>query len=257
MPDIDEEGRETFRGAEEQDSPPVDVNTEPSSDSSPSDDTIDPEQGTPQQPVVEPVVKEQTVPLTRLQEVIGQRNEAQKQAQLALEIAQKQQQQPSAPSQPTASPWDKYLNSQDPATVQYGRDMQEIMAYERAQAKKEAIAELQPTIDAAREGFASIKTENFMDKNPDIKVGTPEYEAIVAKVAQGYPMEAARKIVMFDVLEQRLANKSVTNKKQATAQKRQANNEISAGIPSSSGLPKATPSFEDDLAIELAKEGIN
>jgi hypothetical protein len=114
---------------------------------------------------------------------------------------------------------------------------------------------LMQAVDAGRRELAAIKISQFRKDNPEIKQGSPEEAAVATFVGQGYDLDTAKKLALFDKLE--AENRAFKAKQASVSQKRQAaGQESSSGIPAGNGLP-ARRSGSEDRASEVIDKGGN
>ena len=208
----------------------------PDAAASSAEPTSPSEQGTPS---TTQVVEEAKIPLSRLNEVLEQKKAAEAREARLLEALQ-QVRQPVQTAQPQVDPWEDLVNHPDPATAQFYQGQKRLMEHERQRAKQEAIAELQPVLDAGRAEIARLNTERFREKNPDIKAGSEDEQQIVAYMSGAvdgvrHPLESAKRNALYDRLE--AENRALKAKQPAIPRKAAANVETSPGIPETAGLP--------------------
>ena len=113
----------------------------------------------------------------------------------------------------------------------------------------------QQTIDMGRQQLAQVTVSNFRRDNPEIGAGSSEEQQIISRVQQGYPLEEAKRIVMYDVLTKRLSQQQGNQTQQRDLQKRQASPESTPGIPATAGGPKPKGSFRETVDAELKAAG--
>ena len=117
---------------------------------------------------------------------------------------------------------------------------------------------LERTVEAGTKELAEVRVENFRLKNPDITPNSPEEQAISHYVREGYPLEAARKMGLFDLHYGKLQVENTTLKGQRalTPQKLAANaSDASAGIPATAGLPRPPGDWRDRVRQAYRKGG--
>ena len=189
-------------------------------------------------------------PEERWNEVLRQRDEARNQATAALQLAQQAQANQTA-AQPQVRPIPAHLeglvNHPDQATAAFWQQVQRVAEMQ--------VAPLQQTLELGRQQLAQVTVSQFRRDNPDIVPGSAEEQAISARIAQGYPLEEAKRIVMYDVLQSKLSQQSSSQAQKQAAQKRQASPEGSPGIPATAGGPQAKKSFRETQEAELKAAG--
>lgn len=201
-------------------------------------------------------VEEQRVPYDRFQEVIREKQALQEQTQQLMGLLQQRQAPPVTP--PAHDPWDGLVNHQDAGTAQFYQNLQRVVRAERQAAKQEAVAELQPVIQAGMERIAQMDIREFRKDNPEIKPGTEEERQVIAYMngqVDGirHPLESAKRNAMYDRLEQE--NRALKGKQQQVPRKQAANTESSPGIPQVSGLPRKASGWKDQVGEVLDRGG--
>ena len=189
-------------------------------------------------------------PEERWAEVIRQRDEAQR---AYHELATRQPVAPPVQAPPEANPWEGLLNHPDPATAQFWQQQYKLQA-----PVLEKVQRLEQTVQTGTEELAALRVENFRLKNPDIQPNSPEELAIATYVKAGYPLDAARKMGLFDLHYGKLRQEHDTlrSKQGALPQKIAANgSEPTAGIPAASGLPKPPPDWRERVKAVYRKGG--
>lgn len=193
-------------------------------------------------------------PEERWQEVLRQRDEARQQAQAAMELARQAQGLARPPATPQADPLAGLVNHPDPATAQF---WQQVKAVAEAIAEQKAQAltpQMQHELSALRAQQAALAVAQFRRENPEIAPNSPEEQAIIARLNHGYPLEEAKRIVMYDVLTRKLSQHASTQAQRQAAQKRLASPEAGPGLPAHAGQqPKG--SFRETMDAELKAAG--
>lgn len=92
-------------------------------------------------------------------------------------------------------------------------------------------------LDRTRVMTADMMYRNFLKENPDVVPNSPEEKQIAQLVAGGYPLEHAKKIVMFDANARRQVQQTKGKTIEKTKQKSEANLERSTTAPVN-GIPK-------------------
>ena len=205
----------------------------------------------------QPVVEEARIPLSRLNEVIEQKRAAEAREARLLEALQRSQPQP----QPVAQPdfWAGRTDHPDPATAQYWQGQRQMFDLAVQRGKQEAIAELQPVIQAGMSQLAQMSTKEFRRENPEIKVGSEEERQVVAYMngqidGVRHPIESAKRNALYDRLE--TENRALKSKQTLVATKVAANgSESSAGIPATSGLPGQPGNWRENVRQAFRKGG--
>ena len=190
-------------------------------------------------------------PEQRWEELRRERDEARR----ALNDVVARVSQPQAPSQvqPAADPWEGLVNHPDPGTAQFWQTQ-----YKLQQPVLQRVQGLERTVETGTQELAALRVENFRLKNPDILPNSVEEQAISAYVQAGYPLEAARKMGLFDLHYGKLQEEVGTLKgKAGSVPQRMAANatEASAGIPSTSGLPRPPADWRDRARQAYRKGG--
>ena len=213
---------------------------------------------TPSQPATEDVPFHQHPRWIERQKEL---EEARRQRDEAMRLAQEAVQRPIQPLQPAplqADPWEPYVKHQDPHTAQFWQSMHMLVQHERRQARQEAVQELQPVIQAGMEKLAVMDLRDFRKENPDITAGSKEEAQIVAYMegrmdGMRHPLESAKRNVLFNTLNAEV--KAYKTKQAGIPQKRAAaTSEASAGIPAGAGLPGQRRGAMD-RASEVADKG--
>lgn len=230
-------------------------------DSLPSDGSVDSsttDSGNPDAPVETPTPKvEQETPFhehprwkERQAELERERQEKaywQQQAQKALEIANR--------STTHHVPEEDPLAGVSPEERQAWERIQKLARIEAEKIVKSKEEIFNREIQQTREHVVALAYQDFQRKHPDVTPNSPEEIEIAKRVKQGYPLEDAYKIVMFDRNAQRAANQVKQQVNDKTKQKMAANLETST-IPQNSGIPQQKKqSFRDSTEELLRKAG--
>ena len=196
-------------------------------------------------------------PEERWQEVLRQRDEARAQATAALQLAQQAQANQTAaqPVRTVADPLEGLTNHPDPATAQFWQQVQRVSEVIADRKTQEHMTPLQQTLDLGRQQLAQVTVSQFRRDNPDIVPGSAEEQAISVRIQQGYPLEEAKRIVMYDVLQKRLSQQSSTQTQRQAEQRRQASPEATSGIPATAGGSQPRKSFRETQEAELKAAG--
>ena len=232
-------------------SPPPQMQPAPSADVVPSA-TQAPETAPPPSSQPETPKPWNMPPEQRWEELRQERDEARRALQDV--VARVSQPQPIvAPATPEADPWDGLVNHPDPATAQFWQQQ-----YKLQQPLLQRVQGLERTVEVGTQELASLRVENFRFKNPDITPNSPEEQAISGYVKAGYPLEAARKMGLFDLHYGKLREEVSTlkGKQGAIPQKVAANaSESSTGIPATSGLPRPPGDWRERVRSVYRKGG--
>lgn len=233
-------------------------------ESSPADAPADPspaqqesqeqtsEQATPPTSQPQPEKQFNMPPPERWEELRRQREQAEARAVQAEAMARMALEKIQGP-QPQAQEVDPYAGM-DAATAEFYRNMDK-----RIEQKASAMAQLQiqgvlQSMDAGRRELAEIKINQFRQSNPDIKPGSQEEAAIAGYVQQGYDLNNAKKLALYDKLE--TENRALKSKQSAIPQKRAAaQSESSSGIPQTAGLPGRPGSWKEKAGEVIDKGG--
>jgi hypothetical protein len=196
---------------------------------------------TPQQ--TEPQAEEQRVPYDRFKEVNDER--AFWRDRYQQDIVQRQQQAP----QPQAPQADPYAGKSPEERAFW----EEVDRRAEERAKRIVNEQITPQLEAAKLEFARQRISEFHKEHPEIKPGSPEEQMIVEKVRQGYVLDDAYKVVMY---EKKLAEKQVASEqqqKQRLEAKKQAN-VVSPQSVSSQAIPTPKINWEEDFTQRMNKD---
>ena len=100
----------------------------------------------------------------------------------------------------------------------------------------QAVKGLQDAVDAGRKELAEVKVDNFRLRNPNIAPNSEDEKLIAGYVGQGYPMDAAKKLALYDRLE---SENQALKAKQGSVSSKVAANQTgpTQGMPATAGLP--------------------
>lgn len=231
------------------DSPQPDV-AAPSAEMAPEPQEPQQAPALPSQPVAP--VEEQRVPLTRLQEVIRERDLERQRNQQLLELAQRMQ--PSAPTPPVADPWEGKVNHPDPQTALFYQEQKRLFEYEARRVAEQQNQGLLQAVNAGRQELATMKIAQFRKENPDIKPNSVEEQAIAGFIGQGYDLDTAKKLALFDRQEQEL--QALRAKQSSVGQKVAANQTgPTPGMPATAGLPGRPGDWRENVRQAARKGG--
>lgn len=215
-------------------------------ESSPTDAAAAPSAAEEQAPQPEPDKTFNMPPPERWEELRKERDDARRLAELALQKLQAPQ--PTQAPQPEVDPY----AGMDAPTAEFYRQMDRRIEQKASALADQKLQGVLQAVDAGRQELASIKIAQFRKENPDIKQGSPEETAIAGYVQQGFTLDHARKLALYDKLE--TENRAFKTKQAAVPRKAAANVESSAGIPESSGLP-GRPGDWRQKASEVIDQG--
>lgn len=229
-------------------------------ESSPAEEVVVEEQATqegtaPSTQPEPPTRKWNEPPESRWEELRQQKAAAEARAAQAESLARmalEKVQGPQAPSVPVVDPWAGLVDHPDPATAQFYQKQQQLFQHEARKVAEAQGQSVLQAVDAGRRELAAIKISQFRKDNPDIKPGSPEEAQIAGFVGQGVDLEVAKKLVLYDTLERE--NRALKAKQSSVPQKRAANTESSAGMPSTTGLPRPRGTTEE-VAREVLDKG--
>ena len=197
-------------------------------------------------------------PADRWDELRRERDEARRQATDAMEVARRAQasQQPPAPAAPAdLGPWEGLVNHPEPETARYWQSQKRIQDHYESRHQQDMAQVRAQQQHLAVQGTA-MYLDQFRRENPDIQPGSQEERAIAERIGQGYPLEEAKRIVMYDVLQRRLSQHSSQETQRRQQQKQHASPEAGPGMPASSGGSHAKGSFAETMDAELQAEGL-
>lgn len=105
-------------------------------------------------------------------------------------------------------------------------------------------------LDQTRQILATVAYERFQSKHPDVVANSPE-EAHIAKLySNGYSLDDAYKVAMFDRLQSQKKAQVAVQKKQTIQNKMAANLETSS-ISQNSGLPQGKKQNFREMVAEM------
>ena len=160
---------------------------------------------------------------------------------------------PVLPATPEPDPWEGLVNHPDPQTAQFWQQQ-----YKLQQPILQKVQGLERVVETGTQELATLRVENFRLKNPDIAPNSPEEQAVSAYVRAGYPLEAARKLGLFDLHYGQLRHENDTLKGRAgtTPQKLAANaTDASSGMPPTTGLPRPPMDWREKVRQAHRKGG--
>lgn len=251
---VDNEGRQSYppaptRGGNPNAPMPEDANADSSPADASSVSSTDGQEQVSQEgtaPSTQPESKFHMPPESRWQELIDQKNKAEQLARLALEKLQA----PQAPVAPVEDHWKGLVDHPDPATAQFYQQQRGLFQREAERMADQKLQGVLQAVDAGRRELAEIKISQFRKDNPEITVGSPEESAIAGYVQQGFDLQNAKKLALYDKLE--AENRALKTKGQqrsnALPQKIAANVESGSGVPETAGLPGQHMTFADRAA---------
>ena len=269
MPQADEEmqQRQTYGSGRSQNARPDDVaqgapaasptapsaaDIAPAQDAPPSLEQVS-EQAPPPTSQPEPEKRFNMPPQERWDEVIRQKEQAEQRAAQAEAMARMALERinPAQSVQQQQEP-DPYAGM-DPVTADWYRKIDARMEQKAEAVARQYIGQVQQSMQMRDQELTAIKVENFR-KQYGIEKGSPEEASIVPYVSQGYSLEAARKLALFDRLEKE--NQSFRGKQASIPQRIAASNaESSSGIPSTNGLPAKQGDWRDKVESTIDKGG--
>ena len=189
-------------------------------------------------------------PDERWEELRRDRDEARRALQ---EVVARVSQPPVPQGQPPPDPWEGLVNHPDAGTAQFWQTQ-----YKLQQPILQRVQGLERAVETGTQELAALRVENFRLKNPDIQPNSLEEQAISSYVQAGYPLEAARKLGLFDLHYGKLQAEvgTLKGKHGSLPQKLAANaSDASAGIPSTAGLPRAPGDWRDRVRQTFRKGG--
>lgn len=218
-----------------------------------------------QAPVQEQVSQEGTAPTTlpdpaqtfhmppaeRWEELRQQKAAAEQRAQHAEQLAQLALQRLQGVVQPATQQdyWSGKVDHPDAVTAQF---------YQQQKAMVDPIIQevrsMRDAVDAGRKELAEVKIENFRLRNPNITPNSEDEKAIAGLVSQGFPLDAARKLTLYDRQEQEL--QALKAKHSSVGQKVAANQTgPTQGMPATAGLPGRPGDWRDSVRQAARKGG--
>jgi len=220
-------------------------------------------------PVQEQVSQEGTAPTTpstpepqfnmppaeRWEELRQQRAAAEERAQRAEAMARMALERVQAPQgAPAEDPWAGLVNHPDPATAQFYQQQQRLFQHEARRVSEQQSQSLMQAVDAGRRELAGMKISQFRKENPEIKLNSPEEHAIAGFVGQGYDLETAKKLALYDRQEQELL---ALKAKQSSVGGKVAANQTgpTQGMPATAGLPGQPGDWRNNVRTAFRKGG--
>ena len=145
--------------------------------------------------------------------------------------------------------WAGKIDHPDPTTARFYQDQKAMLDPLVDQVKG-----LNEAVKRGREELAEVKIENFRIKNPDIAPNSEDEKVIAAYVQQGYPLQASKKLALYDRNEAEL--KALKSKHGMVGQKVAANvTAPTSGIPSTAGLPGKPGDWRENVRNAFRKGG--
>lgn len=190
-------------------------------------------------------------PAERWEELRQQKLSAEQRAQHAEQLTQLalQRLQGGTPSAAPQDYWAGKIDHADPATAQFYQQqkaMVDPLFYE--------VGALKELGNRVRQELAEVKVENFRLRNPDIAPNSDDEKAIAGYVSQGYPMDAAKKLALYDRLESE--NQTLKAKHSSVGQKVAANaTGPTQGMPATAGLPGRPGDWRENVRQAVRKGG--
>ena len=161
---------------------------------------------------------------------------------------------PQAPVMPQTDPWEGLVNHADPQTALFYQQQRKLFQVEAERLADQKLQGVYQVVDAGRRELASMKASQFRKENPDIAPGSPEETAIAGLVQQGFDIESARKLVLYDKLE--TENRALKTKQGLVPQKVAANATApTASIPATAGLPGKPGDWRENVRAAFRKGG--
>ena len=186
----------------------------------------------------------------RQQKVAAEARAAQAEAmtRMALERVQ------SPPGTPQADPWEGLVNHSDPQTALFYQQQQRLFQHEARRIAEQQNQSVLQAVDAGRRELAAIKISQFRKENPEIKPDSPEEKAIAGLVSQGYDLDTAKKLALYDRQAQELL--ALKAKQSSVGQKVAANaTGPTSGMPAQTGLPGKPGDWRDNVRQAFRKGG--
>lgn len=183
------------------------------------------------------------------QEAVDRANRAEAMARMALE---KLQTASPGPVQP--DPWEGKVNHPDPATAQFWQEQRRLSQVEAERIADQKLQGVLQVVNAGRAELAALKAAQFRKENPEISPGSEVETAIVQLMGQGYDIESAKKLVLYDRVESEL--KALKSKQATVGQKVAANaTGPTTSIPATSGLPGQPGNWRENVKQAIRKGG--
>ena len=232
------------------------VDSSPTPDAAGSSPDVSPEQpqGSEQVTPPEPVKEFHMPPAERWEELRQKSIASEERAQRAETMARMALERVQAPTSPQADPWDGKVNHPDAQTAMFWQEQKRLFEYEARRVSDQQNQSLMQVVDAGRRELAAIKISHFRKENPDIKPDSPEEKAIAGLVSQGYDLESARKLALYDRLEQE--NQALKSKQSSVGSKAAANaTGPTTSIPAGAGLPGKPGDWRENVRQAARKGG--
>ena len=224
---------------------PAETQSAPSAEPSPEGQPVS-EQTPP--PTSQPVAPQFNMPpAERWEELRQQKVAAEQRAQHAETMARMALERVQAQS-PT--PVDPYAGM-DPTLAEQYRALDKRIEERAAIIADQKIAQIAGPV---RQELAGMKIAYFREKNPEIKPNSPEEHAIAEFVGQGYDLDAAKKLALYDRQEQELL--ALRAKQSSVGQKVAANQTgPTSGMPATAGLPGRPGDWRENVRQAARKGG--
>lgn len=201
-------------------------------------------------PTPEPTKEFHMPPAERWEELRQRQVAAEQRADKAEQLAQLALQKLGVVApQPVADYWAGKTDHPDPVTARFWQDQKAMVdpLFHEVKALREAV-------DVGRNELAGVKVENFRLRNPNIAPNSEDEKAIASYVAQNYPMEAAKKLALYDRLEQE--NQALKAKQSLVGSKVSANaTGPTTSIPAGAGLPGKPGDWRENVRQASRKGG--
>ena len=193
-------------------------------------------------------------PAERWEELRQQRAAAEERATRAEAMARMALERVQQPQAPVADPWDGKVNHPDPQTALFWQEQQKLFQHEAKRISEQQSQSLLQAVDAGRRELAALKISNFRKENPEIKPNSPEEQSIAGFVQQGYDLDTAKKLALYDRQEQELL--ALKAKQSSVGQKVAANQTgPTQGMPATAGLPGKPGDWRDNVRQAFQKGG--
>ncbi len=237
-------------------SPVSDAESAPSAEPQEASPDQAPEQGTPPSTQPEQPKQWNMPPAERWDELRRQREEAERRAAKAEEMARMALERVQAPQQPVipeSDPWNELVNHPDPATARFYQQQRKVIEATAEQIANRKLAHVQQFMQQGEQELLALKVSQFRREN-GIKPNSPEEAAMLPYVQRGFDLDTAYKLARFEQLQ---AEVNTLKSKQANIPRKVAasNSEASSGIPSSSGLPAKQGDWRQRTGEVLDKGG--
>ena len=209
------------------------------------------EPGTP--PTTQPVTPQFNMPpAERWEELRQQKTAAEQRAAQAEQLAQlalQKLQTGGQPSSPAVDYWAGKVDHPDATTARYWQEQRAMV-----EPLYQAVKGLQDAVDAGRKELAEVKVDNFRLRNPNIAPNSEDEKLIAGYVGQGYPMDAAKKLALYDRLE---SENQALKAKQGSVSSKVAANQTgpTQGMPATAGLPGKPGDWRENVRQAFRKGG--